>query len=255
MLNIIFCALDEEHSIKHFVDKILSQMQEINQPFRIIACLDGSTDKSYQIMQDLAKSKPIILLPIIEQKGLGKAFKRIFDYLTSEEQNNQSLKNDEDVIISMDADLTHQTEKIGELLNYFKNHNLDLLVGSRFVNNSQVKNFPLYRVAISRITAFILKILFPIIKINGEKLQDYTSGYRLYKLSIIKKLKNKFMDNFIREPEFTYTCEILIKLSQLKIKIDEAPIYYDYQQKINNSKLNILKNFKRLIILIFRLCR
>ena len=50
-------------------------MQEINQPFRIIACLDGSTDKSYQIMQDLAKSKPIILLPIIEQKGLGKAFK------------------------------------------------------------------------------------------------------------------------------------------------------------------------------------
>jgi dolichol-phosphate mannosyltransferase len=90
-------------------------------------------------------------------------------------------------------------------------------------------------------------------KISGEKLQDFTSGYRLYKVGKLKKLFEIKKDQFICEPEFTYTCELLIKLSRINCRIDEIAISYDYGKKIGVSKLRIFRNFCRLMILLVKL--
>ena len=82
---------------------------------------------------------------------------------------------------------------------------------------------------------------------------DYTSGYRIYSHKIIKKLYEKYQDNFICEPEFTYTCEILIKISKLTNQIGEIAIHYDYHKKIGKSKMRIIQNLIRLIAMIINL--
>jgi dolichol-phosphate mannosyltransferase len=116
-------------------------------------------------------------------------------------------------------------------------------------------DFPIHRKFISKSTSIILQNLFRVKKISGEKLQDFTSGYRLYKVEKLKKLFEIQKNKFISEPEFTYTCELLIKLSRLKISIDEIALSYDYGKKIGKSKLRIARNFWRLIVMLLNLAR
>ena len=82
---------------------------------------------------------------------------------------------------------------------------------------------------------------------------DYTSGYRVYKANALKQIYKIYRDNFILEPEFTYTCELLIKIAKNNFRLDEIAILYDYDKKIGKSKLKIIRNFYRLIIMILNL--
>jgi dolichol-phosphate mannosyltransferase len=246
LIKIIFSALNEEGNLKKFLTNISQEMQLLQREFQIIACLDGSSDDSEKILRDYAEFAPVKILPLKNTRGLGLAYKRLF---------LDVVKNsaDDDLVISLDADNTHDPQQMSEMIKHFEAQELDVLVASRFFKVSVVDDFPLHRKFISKSTSLILQNLFPIKKISGEKLQDYTSGYRVYKVEKLKKLYAGRKENFITEPEFTYTCEFLIKLSQLGCKIDELPISYDYGKKIGKSKLRILRNFWRLMVMLVNL--
>jgi dolichol-phosphate mannosyltransferase len=242
MIKIIFCCLNEEKTLPQFLQNISNEISKISQDFEILICLDGSNDNSLSLIKNFKQAK-ITALPILNQRGLGLAYKRIF---------LEIIKNsdDEDLIISLDCDNTHNPAQIPLMLEYFQKNNLDVLIASRFCNASALKGFPLYRKFISKSISIFLQIIFPIKKINGKNLQDYTSGYRIYGAKKIKELYQKKGEKFIREPEFTYTCELLINLSKINCRIDETAIFYDYNKKIEKSKLRIMRNFYRLIIMI-----
>lgn len=246
MIKIIFCALNEAQNLKKFLVNLTHEAGLLSEKFEIIACLDGSKDESFNLVAEFAKFHPIKILPMQNQRGLGLAFKRLF----LEVIENSA---DDDLVISLDADNTHDSEQIHQLVEHLKNNNLDLVVASRFCKKSLVKNFPLTRKFISKSTSFLLQNLFSVKNFSGEKLQDFTSGYRIYKVQKLRELLTLKKDQFISESEFTYTCELLIKLSQIKSCIDEIPIIYDYGEKLGKSKLRVIRNFLRLIILIRKL--
>lgn len=223
-------------------------MQNLQRDFEIIACLDGTTDESLAIIADFQRFHKIRVLPQINQRGLGLAYKRLFlDVIEN--------SADEDLVISLDADNTHNPEQISEMLEHFEKNNLDFLVASRFCGRSVMADFPLHRQFISKFTSLLLQNIFAVKKISGEKLQDYTSGYRLYHVKKLQELFAKEKNNFITEPEFTYTCELLIKLSRINSRVDEIAISYDYGKKIGKSKLRIMRNFWRLIVMLGKLIR
>lgn len=242
MIKIILCCLNEEKTLPNFLQNLTNEISKISSEFEILICLDGSNDNSLEIINNFQNHK-IKTLPIINQRGLGLAFKRLFLEIINNSKND-------DLVISLDADNTHNPAQINEMFNYFNENNLDFLIASRFCQNSVIKNFPIHRQLISKLTSILLQILFPIKKINGKKLKDYSSGFRIYKAEILKKLYNKEGKKFITEPEFTYTCELLIKLSCLKIKLDEIALSYNYGKKIGKSNLKIMRNFMRLLIMI-----
>jgi len=245
MIKIFLCCYNEAENLKKLLADLEREMQLVKRDFELFFCLDGTTDDSIAVIKQFSNLK-ITILPQINQRGLGLAYKRLF---------LEAAKNfsDEDLLITFDADNSHNPKQIHEMLAHFEKNSLDFLVASRFCNNSAMDDFPLYRQLISKSTSLILQIFFPIKKISGKNLQDYTSGYRIYRAKIIKELFAKEKNNFISEPEFTYTCELLIKLSRLKIRLDEIAISYEYGKKIGVSKLRIMRNFRRLLIMIFHL--
>lgn len=242
MIKIIFCCLNEEKSLRQFLQNISDKISPAKKDFEIIICLDGTTDNSLAVIKDFSQIK-ITTLPIINQRGLGLAFKRIFLEIIKN-------SNDNDLIISLDCDNTHNPAQIPALIQHFEENNLDVLVASRFCGNSVMQDFPLYRQFISKSISIFLQTIFPIKKIHGKNLQDYTSGYRIYRAKKIKELYEKEKNNFIREPEFTYTCELLIKLSRINSRFDEIAISYEYDKKLEKSKLRIMRNFYRLIVMV-----
>ena len=223
-------------------------MQSLQRDFEIIACLDGGSDNSPELLENLKKIYPLKILPIINQRGLGIAYKRLFEEVIKSSTSD-------DLVISLDADNTHNPAQIPEMLAHFEKNNLDFLVASRFCTKSVMADFPLHRQFISKATSILLQSIFSVKKISKKRLQDYSSGYRIYSVKKLQELFARQGKQFISEPEFTYTCEILIKLSRLNCRIDETEISYDYGKKIGKSKLRIARNLWRLGILLIKLAR
>ena len=243
MIKVILCIFNEEKNLKTLIPDINKKLSSLKLNYEIYACIDGSTDSSLQILQDYQNHYPIQIIEPKNQRGLGLAFKRSFQ---------EVIKNcdENDLLVTLDADNTHDINQIETMIHQFHNYNLDVLVNSRFANSSIIKQFPLHRKLISKTVSLLLQSLFPIKKVSLLPLQDYTSGYRIYRAKKIYQLIELQGNNFISEPEFTYTCEILIKLSRIKSKIDEHSISYDYGRKYSKSKLKIIPNFIRLLIMI-----
>ncbi len=246
MIKILLCCYNEAENLKKLLPDLEREMQLVKRDFEIFFCLDGSSDDSVVIINNFSKSCKIKILPQINQRGLGLAYKRLFLEII----NNST---EDDLVISLDADSTHDCKQISPMLAHFEKNSLDFLVASRFCGNAVMADFPLYRQAISKGTSLLLQTLFAVKKISGERLQDYTSGYRIYRAKKIKELFVKEKNDFITEPEFTYTCEFVIKLSRINSRFDEVAISYDYGKKIGKSKLRIMRNFWRLLVMLIKL--
>lgn len=243
LIKVLLCCLNEEKNLPKLLGDLFSELKNLGEKFEILICIDGTIDSSLRVIGDFQKSYKITVLPKKNQRGLGLAYKRLFV---------EVIKNsaDEDLIISLDADNTHNPKQIPDMVRHFRENSLDFLVASRFCGNSVMADFPIHRQFISKSTSLLLQNIFSAKKIFDEKLQDYTSGYRIYRASKLKELYEKEKDNFITEPEFTYTCELLIKLSRLNSRLDEVPLFYDYGKKIGKSKLRVGRNFWRLLVML-----
>ena len=94
----------------------------------------------------------------------------------------------------------------------------------------------------------LYKLFFPI-----KNIKDYTSGFRAFKLKIIKNAwkKNK---NFFSENGFTASADILLKLYKYRNNIifDEVPINLRYDLKKGESKMKIFKTIYLSILLIIK---
>ena len=124
-----------------------------------------------------------------------------------------NLNVDINMIIEMDADLSHDPKELFNNLNYFKENNLDLLISSRYKKNSKIINWSFNRKILSfcsnKLTNFLLKV----------PVSDYTNGYRIYSSKAANFVANncgKIGDGYI------VLSEILMQLYFNKFKVDEV---------------------------------
>ena len=249
MIKIILCAFNEAKNIQKLIPSIIHEFELMQREFEIIFCLDCSTDNSIEIIENFKNKCAITILPIENQRGLGLAYKKAFLHVIFNAKP-------EDLIISFDADCTHNPSQIKDMIKIFEEKSLDFMVASRFVNSKSIVHFPLYRKLISLAISLFLQTFFPI-KNSQNKIKDYTSGYRIYQNKILQNLYKKIGTNLITEIDFTCLIEILIKLNKNKLlkNFEEYPIQYEYGEKIGASKLRLSRNFYRLIILSIKLIK
>ena len=249
MIKIILCAFNEAKNIEKLIPSIIHEFELMQRKFEIIFCLDCTTDNSIEIIDKYKKNYPITILPIENQRGLGIAYKKAFLHVIYN-------CDPSDIIVSFDADFSHNPSQLKEMLGIFENKKLDFMVASRFVDKSSMILFPLYRKLISKSISIFLQNIFPI-KNNNNQIKDYSSGYRIYQNEILQNLHKKIGINFITEKDFTCLIEILIKLNKNKLinNFEEFAIKYEYGNKIGASKLRLFYNFYRLTILSIKLLK
>jgi len=188
-------AFNEEKNIA----AILIKLKKISQ--NIIVCDDGSNDLTATIAEGLGA----IVIRHERNFGYGAAIKSIF------------LKAQEimaDVLITFDADGQHRIEDIEKVLEPIKNNLADVVIGSRFLNNSQ--NIPKYRKAGIKAITGLTNI------VGGIKITDSQSGFRAYNKKILENIKPT-------ESGMGISTEILIKTQKAGFKIIEVPIIILYE--------------------------
>ena len=184
-------AFNEEKNIASIITKLMNITDSI------IVCNDGSSD----LTSEIAEKMGAVVINHKKNLGYGGAIRSIF---------LKAKELDGDILVTFDADGQHRIEDIENVTMPIINQEAELVIGSRFLDDSE-KEVPQYRkVGIKVIT----KITNASIK---EKLTDSQSGFRAYSKKVVDELNPSELGMGI-------STEILIKASSKNFKIVEVPI-------------------------------
>jgi dolichol-phosphate mannosyltransferase len=227
MIYILLPAYNEEDSIDHLLPKLKKYFEkDASHPYHIILCDDGSEDLTMEKAQKFARELPLEIIHHKINRGLGETSRDLFERAAE-------LSEDDDIIIRLDCDDTHDPGFIGGLIRKLEEGN-DVVIASRFVKGGGQEGLVGYRKFISRMANWFMKLFFPI-----RGLREYTSGYRAYRASLIKEAIQFYGNNFIQLKGlgFTGTLEKIVKLKILGAKFSEAPFVLRYDMKKSPSKM------------------
>ena len=184
-------AFNEEKNIASIITKLRSISDTI------VVCNDGSSD----LTSEIAERMGAVVINHAKNLGYGGAIRSIF---------LKAKELDGDVLVTFDADGQHRIEDIENVITPIIEKKSDLVIGSRFLDESE-KEIPQYRkVGIKVIT----KITNASIK---EQITDSQSGFRAYSKKVVDELNPSELGMGI-------STEILIKASTKNFKITEVPI-------------------------------
>lgn len=193
---------------------------------------DGSIDHTKQIINEYIEKKDnISVISHLNNQGLGEAVNTIFAYTL---QNME----DEDVLVTMDADNTHSPLLIESMISKLNSFDYDLVVASRFTQGGCEIGLRALRKLFSRGAMYFFKLFFPITNIN-----DYSSGFRAYRVGIIRKAQKRW-GKLVTTSGFDCMAEIAAKLSRMNIKAGEVPLILHYDYKEGSSKMKVSRTVK-----------
>ena len=116
------------------------------------------------------------------------------------------------------------------------NEGYDVVIASRYCNNSDVVGVAKHRLFMSDMAGVYYRFM-----LNVPNVKDYTCGYRIYTNEIINKLVRDFGEEPIKEKSFACMMELLYKLYLSGAKFSEVGFQLRYDNKKGESKMKVLK--------------
>lgn len=243
---IILPAYNEQENVETLTQNWLQYMDILKDKYKlylkILVVNDGSFDDTANIAKSLEDRYTNFKCVNHEKnKGLGEAVKTGLSYI---------IKNYPNCVFTclMDCDNTHDPKYILSMLDCQKQTNADVVIASRYQTNSKVKGVSSIRLLTSEGARFVYSFFLKV-----KNVKDYTCGYRLYKVSMLKKAFKKYPTTLIEESGFTCMAELLFKLNLCNATFAEVPFELRYDFKKGASKMKVLKTILRSFSLVFRL--
>jgi dolichol-phosphate mannosyltransferase len=136
-LSIVIPTRNEAENVAPLVSQIVAGAVPVHE---ILFVDEDSTDGTRDIIRSLAVHQPVRLIEQDQRvPGLAAAV------MTGAKAAEGEL------LVVMDADLSHPPERIGQLLAPLLAGTADMVIGSRYVNGGSTPNWPLWRRMLSRL--------------------------------------------------------------------------------------------------------
>jgi glycosyltransferase involved in cell wall biosynthesis len=194
-LTILIPLLNEKESLPELHQWIVKVMIANNYSYEILFVDDGSTDESWQLIEQLSNENKAV-------KGI--RFQRNFG--KSQALHAGFAKAQGDVVITMDADLQDSPDEIPELYNMVMDGNFDLVSGwkKKRYDSVMFKNLP------SKLFNWAAR------KTSGVYLNDFNCGLKAYKNSVIKNIEvsgemHRYIPVLAKNAGFTKIGEKVVK--------------------------------------------
>jgi dolichol-phosphate mannosyltransferase len=221
-------AYNEEESLPNLLKRLKDLKSKFDVKLNVVVVNDGSTDNTSRVAQDSASGLQLTLVNHERNMGLGQAVQTGIKEALSQAGIH-------DIIIIMDADDTHDVTLMDLMISKIEN-GADIVIASRFVSGGNDESAPPFRRLLSRGASVVFKTLLPLNKIN-----DFTSGFRAYRVSLLNKASIHWGETLILEQGFACMVELLLKLRHWNPTIEEIPFFLRYDRKMGASKLKLFK--------------
>jgi polyprenyl-phospho-N-acetylgalactosaminyl synthase len=213
---VIMPVYNEESVVKEVIEQLESY-------FSNIVCIDdGSTDHS---VKEISKTSAV-LLQHDNNKGQGAALRTGIQHVLRDKGAQY--------FITFDADGQHDPADATKMLQSLKKHNMDIILGSRFLGTAENMSF---------IKGLVLKLAVAFTnKTTGVHLTDTHNGLRVFNRNFAEKLQ-------LRCNGMAHASEFIYRISEGYFHYDEAPVtirYTNYSKSKGQSIWNGLHILREL---------
>lgn len=205
---------NERENIGDLLRAVLTAAPDVDVLVIDDASPDGTADEVEKIAAELGQ---IDLMRRAKKDGLGNAYRAGFA---------RGLRAGYEVLVTFDADFSHEPESIGPLLAELTD-GVDLVVGSRYVAGGSTPSWPAHRRLLSRwgnrYTGWIL----------GLDVRDITSGFRAYRASTLEAISVETTE----ANGYAFMTELAFRISSRGGTVREVPITFRDRER-GTSKMS-----------------
>ncbi|MDI6763778.1 MAG: glycosyltransferase family 2 protein [Thermodesulfobacteriota bacterium] len=222
---VIIPAYNEEGS----VGKVVEEVKQYLPGADTLVVNDGSTD----LTSEKAGASGAIVLDLPFNLGIGGAMQAGYKF---------AFAKGYEIAIQVDGDGQHDPKEIAKLLKALEEKEVDMVIGSRFIGDSEFKSSVVRRVGISIFSRVISLIV-------GQKITDPTSGFRAANRKAIQLFAFDYPQDY-PEPE------VLVLLHQCGLKVTEVQIGMSkrYAGESSITKLRSIYYMVKVLLAIFVDC-
>lgn len=165
-VSIVIPLFNEAESLPELYNSIKQAVREDNLSHEIVFVDDGSTDRSFAVIEEFRKNDPAVkMLSFRKNYGKSAALQAGFTHCQG------------DVVITMDADLQDDPHEIRNLMAKL-DEGYDLVNGWKKIRHDPIsKTFP------SKMWNLLVSL------ISGIKLHDFNCGLKAYRKEVVKDLR------------------------------------------------------------------
>ena len=190
---IIIPAYNEEENI----EKTVTAIKQNAKGFDYVIINDCSIDRTRKICEKNGYN--IVNLPI--NLGIGGAVQTGYKY---------AYAYGYDVAVQVDGDGQHDPEFLDKMAQYLMEHELDMVIGSRFIEKKGFQSSSTRRIGIKFFTCLIKMM-------TGKTITDPTSGLRMVGRNAMGLFANDYPRDY-PEPES------VVAILRRKMKVEEIPV-------------------------------
>lgn len=212
-ISIVIPVFNEEAQIETTLKRLINFKKKIKD-LEIIFVDDFSTDNSNSIIKKYIKKHNYIKLIVNKKKGLGSAI------------YNGIIKSKKKFLCIFMADMSDDLNDLIKYYSQISKNNLDAVFGSRFINSSNVKDYPLFKYILNRLFNICIKIVLM------SDYNDFTNAFKIYKKSTLLKILPIVSENF------NVFLELPLKIIIRKYNYTIVPINWKNRKK-GKSKFKI----------------
>jgi dolichol-phosphate mannosyltransferase len=185
---------------------------------RVLVLDDGSPDGTGVLADQLAAQSGgrLSVLHRTGKRGLGRSY---LDGMRA------AMATDAELILQMDADLSHDPTYLPELVAAARHH--DIVIGSRYLQGVSVVNWPLRRLILSTFANWYVRT------ITGMQVRDCTAGFRCWRREAIARLP---LDGIVSDG-YSFQVETLFLSLQAGSTVGEVPIIF-VERRVGASKIS-----------------
>ena len=212
---VVVPTYNEVNNIRELLDGLRASAPGVD----VLVVDDSSPDGTAAAAEDIARQRPdnVFVLLRAEKDGLAAAYAEGFAW---------GMARGYDVLVSMDADLSHQPADVPRLIAACTG-GVDMVIGSRYVRGGSIPNWSPTRRFMSRWGNRYANFCL------GLHIHDATSGFRAYRASFLGQQDPTLAGGYGFLIERTYRARIA------NARIVEVPIRFvdrvDGESKMNSA--------------------
>ena len=200
---VIIPTYNERENITRIIPAVLAQ----DERFEVLVVDDGSPDGTGDLVDGLAAENPRVhALHRSGKLGLGTAYVAGFRW---------ALERDYRYIFEMDADFSHNPDRLPKFLEAIQN--ADVVLGSRYQNGQiNVVNWPISRLFLSYSANIYAR------HVTGLQVFDATGGFKCFRREVLEAIDL----SDVRSNGYAFQIEMTFRAWKKGFRIMEIPIVF-----------------------------